>query len=93
MAEGLEVATTAATPALFREIDSYLRQLAIEDRDPTALGFTRFSVADADPVQFRLDLLDQLQDNAGEDVLDAKRARGVLEMVAEKSGWGKNPSG
>ena len=33
----------AATPALFREIDSYLRQLAIEDRDPSALGFTSFA--------------------------------------------------
>lgn len=42
--------------------------------------------AGKDPVQFRLALLDNAQQGA---TVDAKRMRGVLEMVAEKSGWGK----
>jgi isoquinoline 1-oxidoreductase beta subunit len=40
--------------------------------------------AGKDPVQFRLDLL--AAGSAGEG-LDADRMRGVLELVAEKSGW------
>jgi isoquinoline 1-oxidoreductase beta subunit len=41
--------------------------------------------AGRDPVQFRLDLLDQ----AGEDIgFDPRRMRAVLETVAERSGWG-----
>jgi isoquinoline 1-oxidoreductase subunit beta len=42
--------------------------------------------AGKDPVQFRLDLLANPQQGAA---VDAARMRGVLEMVAEKSGWGK----
>jgi isoquinoline 1-oxidoreductase beta subunit len=42
--------------------------------------------AGRDPVQFRLDLL--AQGTAGEG-FDGTRMRGVLELVAEKSGWGK----
>lgn len=42
--------------------------------------------AGRDPVQFRLDLLAQAAPGEG---LDAARMRGVLELVAEKSGWGK----
>ncbi|HEX8943469.1 MAG TPA: xanthine dehydrogenase family protein molybdopterin-binding subunit [Gemmatimonadaceae bacterium] len=42
--------------------------------------------AGKDPVQFRLDLLAGPHDGAA---VDAARMRGVLEMVAEKSGWGK----
>jgi len=45
------------------------------------------TAADKDPLQFRLDLLasgpQDLQD------FSAPRARGVLELVREKSGWGK----
>jgi isoquinoline 1-oxidoreductase beta subunit len=42
--------------------------------------------AGADPVQFRLDLLDA----AGSDTaMDASRMRGVLERVAELSEWGR----
>jgi isoquinoline 1-oxidoreductase beta subunit len=40
--------------------------------------------ADRDPVQFRLDLLSQIHDTEG---WDADRMRGVLELVAERSGW------
>ncbi len=42
--------------------------------------------AGRDPVQFRYDMLDNATDGAG---FDAKRMRGVLALVAEKSGWGK----
>ena len=35
-----------APPALMREIDTYLRQLAIEDQDAGALGSTRFAASD-----------------------------------------------
>jgi len=44
--------------------------------------------AGRDPVQFRLDLLAQAEDGAA---MDAQRMRGVLQLVAEKSGWGKQP--
>ncbi len=40
--------------------------------------------AGRDPLQFRLDLLDGAMDGAA---LDPARMRGVLELVAEKSGW------
>ncbi len=40
--------------------------------------------AGKDPVQFRLDLLANAGDGAG---FDAARMRGVLELVAENSGW------
>ena len=55
--------------------------------------------AGKDPVQFRLDLLANLQPSAVQagspqggpppQLLDAARMRGVLEAVAERSGWGK----
>jgi isoquinoline 1-oxidoreductase subunit beta len=41
--------------------------------------------AGADPVRFRLGLLEGAQDGAG---FDAARMRAVLERVAERSGWG-----
>jgi isoquinoline 1-oxidoreductase beta subunit len=44
------------------------------------------NAAGKDPVQFRLDLLSNPHDGAA---VDAARMRGVLEMVAEKSAWGK----
>jgi isoquinoline 1-oxidoreductase subunit beta len=41
--------------------------------------------AGRDPVQFRLDLLAAAQDGAA---MDPDRMRGVLKLVAQKSGWG-----
>ena len=50
--------------------------------------------AKRDPVQFRLDLLAQLNPSApiperAAPPMNAERMRGVLQLVAEKSGWGK----
>jgi isoquinoline 1-oxidoreductase beta subunit len=42
--------------------------------------------AGKDPVQFRLDLLAAASE-PGQEGVDAERMRGVLELVAEKSGW------
>ncbi|MBC7673930.1 MAG: xanthine dehydrogenase family protein molybdopterin-binding subunit [Polaromonas sp.] len=52
--------------------------------------------AGKDPLQFRLDLLANVQTDsavAGTQPApyDAVRARGVLELVRDKSGWGKTP--
>jgi len=52
--------------------------------------------AGKDPLQFRLDLLANVQTDAAvagtqPAPYDAARARGVLELVRDKSGWGKTP--
>ena len=52
--------------------------------------------AGKDPLQFRLDLLANVQADAAvtgpqPPPYDAARARGVLELVRDKSGWGKTP--
>ena len=44
--------------------------------------------AKKDPVQFRLDMLAQMPADAPRGVMVASRMKGVLEMVAQKSGWG-----
>ena len=44
--------------------------------------------AKKDPVQFRLDMLAQMPADAPRGVMIASRMKGVLEMVAQKSGWG-----
>jgi isoquinoline 1-oxidoreductase beta subunit len=48
--------------------------------------------AGRDPLQFRLDLLGEprmVSNEQGQPLYDAGRMRGVLELVAEMSGWGK----
>jgi isoquinoline 1-oxidoreductase beta subunit len=46
--------------------------------------------AGKDPLQFRIDLLSATPLSTSENVaFDGTRMRGVLELVAEKSGWGK----
>ena len=52
--------------------------------------------AGKDPLQFRLDMLANVQTDAAvagtqPAPYDAARARGVLELVRDKSGWGKTP--
>ena len=50
--------------------------------------------AGKDPIQFRLDLLKRAKENpvGQRNDYDAGRYAGVLELVREKSGWGKNSS-
>lgn len=43
--------------------------------------------AGKDPIQFRLDILSQAREGAA---MNPDRMRGVLELVAEKSGWGRS---
>lgn len=51
-------------------------------------------VAGKDPVQFRLELLDRAkQKPMGAIKYDIDRMRGVIELAAEKSGWGKKKAG
>lgn len=45
--------------------------------------------AGKDPVEFRLALLSEPQKNSGRYVYDAERMRGVVQHVAEQSGWGR----
>lgn len=45
--------------------------------------------AGKDPVQFRLEMLDNVAPAAGAAGFDASRMRGVLEEVADRAGWGK----
>ena len=64
-----------------------------------ALAFVMHSFIDElahaagrDPVQFRLDLLGEprmVTDKDNKPLYDAARMRGVLELVAQKSGWGR----
>ncbi len=46
--------------------------------------------AGKDPLQFRIDLMTPAVSQAQGDAFNADRARGVLELVREKSGWGKS---
>ena len=65
-----------------------------EDAGLRGLELHRQARSDAGryPVQFRLDLLGdpRMVTNAdGKGSYDAERMRGVLELVAEKCGWGR----
>jgi isoquinoline 1-oxidoreductase beta subunit len=49
--------------------------------------------AGKDPVEFRLNLLNKAKNNpTGEPGYDVDRMIGVINTVAEKSNWGKNPN-
>lgn len=49
--------------------------------------------AKKDPVQFRLELLDRAKRSpAGAIKYDIDRMKGVIQLAAEKSGWGKKPN-
>ncbi|MBI2408879.1 MAG: xanthine dehydrogenase family protein molybdopterin-binding subunit [Gemmatimonadetes bacterium] len=48
--------------------------------------------AGKDPLQFRLDLMTPAVPAAQGDAFNPDRMRGVLELVREKSGWGKRPA-
>ena len=45
--------------------------------------------AGKDPLEFRIAMLDQAIASGAKTQLDPKRMKGVLEMLANKSGWGK----
>ena len=47
------------------------------------------NAAGKDPLQFRIDLMSQPLPATQADRFDADRMKGVLELVREKSGWGK----
>jgi len=47
--------------------------------------------AGKDPLQFRLDLLTPAMPAAAQDNFNPDRARGVLELVRDKSGWVRKP--
>jgi isoquinoline 1-oxidoreductase beta subunit len=49
--------------------------------------------AKVDPVKFRLDLLDRAEKNpVGQIGYDVARMRSVIQLAAEKSGWGRKPN-
>jgi len=83
--ENIEHRSPITTNAWRAPITNFLAYAEQSFLDEVALA------AKKDPVKFRLELLDRAKKNpVGEIHYDIDRMKGVIELAAEKSNWGKN---